>query len=48
MIVERRGQHFMADGTPVASMSTAFDIFGSEFPDDAFENVFNQSRQRSS
>jgi hypothetical protein len=27
--------------------STAFDIFGSELPDDAFENVFDQPRQRS-
>ncbi len=28
-------------------LSTAFDIFGSELPDDAFENVFDQPRQRS-
>jgi len=28
-------------------LSTAFDIFGSELPDDVFENVFDQPRQRS-
>jgi len=28
-------------------LSTAFDIFGSELPDEAFENVFDQPRQRS-
>ena len=28
-------------------LSTAFDIFGSELPDDAFENVFDQPRRGS-
>jgi hypothetical protein len=28
-------------------VNTAFDIFGSELPDEAFENVFDQPRQRS-
>ena len=28
-------------------LSSAFDIFGSELPDDVFENVFDQPRQRS-
>jgi hypothetical protein len=28
-------------------LRTAFDIFGSELPDDAFAGVFDQPRQRS-
>ena len=28
-------------------LSTAFDVFGSELPDDAFTGVFDQPRQRS-
>jgi hypothetical protein len=30
-----------------AELKTAFDIFGSELPDDAFAGVFDQPRQRS-
>jgi hypothetical protein len=30
-----------------AELKTAFDIFGSELPDDAFVGVFDQPRQRS-
>lgn len=30
-----------------AELRTAFDVFGSELPDDAFAGVFDQPRQRS-
>ena len=37
----------LAKAVLLPDVSTAFDIFGSELPDDAFENIFDQPRQRS-
>ena len=37
----------LAKAMLLPDVSTAFDIFGSELPDDAFENIFDQQRQRS-
>jgi hypothetical protein len=37
----------MAKAVMPPELRTAFDIFGSELPDDAFAGVFDQPRQRS-